>query len=162
MLFFRQLAIYLVLFPILLSAGVHNEGNFVLTVFVCCCYRITHTTLRWDELHFAQFLRPQTGKGTKSLQPNSHRSLLGFCSELQTCEKSHGVKNSYCWKKTSALPGLERRSSRDSGRTWLCSNVERLRSEQAQRWSKLFLPVLLAAVMPEKLEMQQSTMVLFS
>lgn len=86
----------LVFFPILLSAGLHSKGNFVPTVFVCCCYRITHTTLRWDELRFAQLLRAQTGKGTKSPWPNSHRSLLGFRSELQTCEKGHGVKNSYC------------------------------------------------------------------
>lgn len=67
-------------------------------------------------------------KGTKSLWPNFHRSLLGFYSELQTHEKGHGVKNSDCWK-ISALPGLQRKSFRDSGRTWLCSHVERLRSE---------------------------------
>lgn len=154
-LFFRELDIPLVLFPILLSAGLHSTGNFVPTVFVCCCYRITHTTLRWNELCFAHLLRAQTGKGTKSPWTNSHIFLLGFCSELQTCEKGHGVKNSYCWK-ASALPGLQRKSFRDSGRTWFCSHVERLRSEQALRWSRLFLPVSVAAVMPEKVEIQQS------
>lgn len=41
--------------PILLS----TEGKF-LSLFVCCCYRITHTAFRWDELCFAQ-LPSETG-----------------------------------------------------------------------------------------------------
>lgn len=59
------------------------------------------------------------------------------------------MENSYCCK-TAALPGLERKSSRDGGRTWLCSHVERIRSERAHRQSSRPLPpVSVVAVMPE-------------
>lgn len=148
-------------FPFCVQPGFSGKGNF-LTVFVCCCYRITHTALRWDELCFAQLLSGTDSKWqwSKIARPNSRRSPLGFRSELQTCEEGRGVENRYCWK-TAALPGLETKSSRDRGRTWLCSHVERFRSERARRRSRPLLPVSVAAVMPEIVEVQQLEAVLF-